>query len=67
MESKKWRINKEEFKRIIRNALIFLAPVALVVIPILQNGGGKKEVLIAIQVWVYGVILDFFRKLNAGN
>lgn len=66
-DSKKWTLNTPEIKAIVRNALIFLAPVALVVIGIIQTGGGIDKISVAIQVWALGVLTDFFRKLSAGK
>lgn len=65
--SQKWKLNSTEIKAIVRNALIFLAPVGVTVLTILQSGGGIDKVIVAVQVWVLGVALDFFRKLQSGK
>lgn len=65
--SKRWTLNMADVKRVARNALIFLAPVAIVELEILQRGGSTQELLIAVQVWGIGVLLDTFRKLQAGK
>jgi hypothetical protein len=65
--SKKWKFDKKDAKRVLRNALIFLAPVAIVEIELLQRGAKFEELTIAFQVWILGVALDFFRKLQAGK
>lgn len=60
-------MNKDEWKRLGKNALIFLAPVALVELELLQKGATGSELLIAFKVWIIGVGIDFFRKLKQGN
>ena len=67
MESKKNTLNLEDIKRVAKNALIFLAPVAIVVLEILEKGGTVDQMLIAVKVWALGVALDFFRKLKTGK
>ena len=67
MESKKNTLNIEDLKRVAKNALIFLAPVAIVVLQIVEKGGTVEEMLIAVKVWALGVAIDFFRKLKAGK
>lgn len=66
-QSVKGRLNRADIERIVRNALIFLAPVILVSLETLQRGGTFEEVLVAVKVWVLGVVLDTFRKLQAGK
>lgn len=66
-QSKRWHINKFELERVGRNALIFIAPVAIVVLGIIQRGGSLEEVSVAVQVWGFGVALDFFRKFAGGK
>lgn len=65
--SKQWNVNRADLERVARNALIFLAPVAIVVIDILQRGGNVEEIFVAVKVWALGVALDFFRKLQASK
>ena len=64
-QSKKWRVNKADLKRVAKNGLLFLSPVALVVLDLLNRGRGLDEILVAVKVWGLGVALDFFRKLKA--
>ena len=65
--SKKWRLNSQEFKAVVRNGLIFLAPVAVVCLELISRNGTWDEIVIAVKVWGLGVALDFFRKLSAGK
>lgn len=67
MTSTKWRLNSVEVKAVVRNALIFLAPVAIVCLELISRNGTWDEILIAVKVWGLGVALDFFRKLSAGK
>lgn len=66
-QSKKNTLNLEDLKRVAKNALIFLAPVLIVELELLERGATTEELLIALKVWVLGVALDFFRKLKAGK
>jgi len=65
--SNKWRLNWEDIDRVLKNALIFSAPVAIVELQLIQQGASTEQLLIALKVWGLGVALDFFRKLRAGN
>lgn len=65
--SQKWRLNTQEFKAVVRNALMFLAPVAIVCLELISRNRSLDEILIAVKVWGLGVALDFFRKLQAGK
>lgn len=66
-QSVRGKLNRVDIERIVKNALIFLAPVILVSLETLQRGGTFEEVLVAVKVWVLGVVLDTFRKLQAGK
>jgi uncharacterized membrane protein YoaT (DUF817 family) len=65
--SQKWRLNSAEIKAVVRNALIFLAPVAVVVLELISRNGTWDEIIVAVKVWSLGVALDFFRKLSQGK
>lgn len=65
--SQKWRLNSAEVKAVVRNALIFLAPVAVVVLELISRNGTWDEIIVAVKVWSLGVALDFFRKLSKGK
>jgi hypothetical protein len=66
-QSKQWQFNKADAKRVARNALIFLAPVAITLLTMAQQGVTDYQTyLYAFQIWVLGVVLDAFRKLEGG-
>lgn len=66
--SKKWEFNKKDLQRVVRNALIFLSPVVITELTLLQQGELKPHTyFIAFEVWAIGVAVDFFRKLKAGK
>lgn len=68
MKSKRWSLNHAELHAVIRNALIFLAPVAITLLTMLQAGDGNLDhYRYAVEVWAIGVGLDFFRKFSAGK
>jgi hypothetical protein len=67
MQSRAWTLNTLDWKKIGRNALIFLAPVAITELTLMQQGVTEpREYFIAFEVWAIGVAIDFFRKLKAG-
>ncbi len=57
------QMTTEDFRRVLRNALIFLAPLAIVVIPQLQAGKSLQELQGFVYLWLLNTALDFFRKL----
>lgn len=66
--SKAWDFNLKDAKIVAKNALIFLAPVIITELTLLQSGTvDLNAYLAAFQVWVFGVLIDFFRKLKAGK
>ena len=68
MTSEKWRVDEQDLKRIARNAVIFLAPVAVTLLTMLQQGITEWNLYIyAFEVWAVGVALDFLRKFSAGK
>lgn len=78
LSSPKGKLNLADSKRILNNALTFLAPLAILylvsVINIIQESGVSLEafrltpaVIGAITLYVLNVALDFFRKLSKDN
>jgi hypothetical protein len=66
--SKAWQFNMEDTKRVLKNALIFLAPVVITELTLLQQGVTEpREYFLAFEVWGIGIAVDFFRKLKAGK
>ena len=78
LSSPKGKLNLADAKRLLNNALTFLAPLAILylvsVINIIQESGVSLEafrltpaVIGAITLYVLNVALDFFRKLSKDN
>lgn len=68
MNSIKWQLNEAEAKAVIKNALIFLAPVAITLLTMFSNGVTNIHLYAyTFEVWATGVALDYFRKLQAGK
>lgn len=65
--SNKWNFNLVDLKRVTKNALLFLAPVAIVELELIQQGADFSKLMIAFQVWALGVALDTLRKFQAGK
>ena len=75
-ESVKWRLNMLDVRKWLKNAAIFLAPLAVIyLLPVtanLQTGFAWSAFAItpvmqgAIALYFVNTVLDFFRKLLAG-
>ena len=64
--SNKWNFNFADAQRVAKNGLLFLAPVLIVELELLQQGADFSKLTIAFQVWILGVVLDTLRKFSAG-
>lgn len=62
MPSKRFTVNWLDVQNILRNALIFLAPVLILVLEALRQGRGWDEIVVIFQLWGMNVALDFLRK-----
>lgn len=67
MGSGRLLINWDELKKVLKNALIFTIPLLIIVIGIIQNGGGTNEILVAVKLWLLNTLADFLRKFIADN
>lgn len=68
MASQRFTLNLADVKRIFKNAVIFLAPVLITELTLLQQGVTEpREYFIAFQVWIIGVAIDTLRKWQAGK
>lgn len=75
--STKWSLNSADFHKILHNALVFLSPVALIYLAFvagnLSNGVSLSAFIPtpivqgAMVLYVVNVLIDFFRKLSAGE
>ena len=64
MELKK-RIQTVDYKRWLRNALIFFAPAGIVFFGILANDGTLDTALVALKLWALNTVVDLLRKFMA--
>ena len=64
--STKWNFNLADLQKVSRNALLFLAPVLIVELELVQQGADFSKLTIAFQVWILGVVLDTLRKFSNG-
>lgn len=62
--SPKGKVNKIDLKKMGMNILIFTAPVLAVFFAQLQMGVELKPALLVASVALYGLLADFFKKLN---
>lgn len=75
-QSTKWNLSVADVERWLRNAGVFLAPVAVIyllsIVPLLQNGFSWSAfvpdpmVVGAMVLYLINTALDFFKKLAAG-
>ena len=67
-QSKSGDFNSADFKRVLRNALILIAPLVISVLTLVQQGQTDAKVYLAVvNFYVTTVAIDFFRKLKAGK
>lgn len=62
--SSRWHLTEHDLRKIVRDSAIFLAPLALVVIPQLQAGKSFQEIQSNVYMWLLGILLNFFLKLS---
>lgn len=78
MVSKKWTLNQEETQKVIKNAVVFASPVALIylgfVLSAVQKDGFQvndlvpsSEAVTVIVLWIINTLIDTFKKLIAGR
>ncbi len=67
-QSKSGDFNLIDFKRVLRNALILIAPFGIAVLTLVQQGQTDPKVYLAcLNFYVTTVGIDFFRKWKAGK
>ena len=64
---KKWTLNETDWKKIGINALVFTAPALAVFFGQLAAGVNWKIALAVAVLALYGILADFFKKLQAGK
>ncbi len=60
-------LNKEDIKAIAKNALKFSLPAVIVFFGQLQLGVAIKPALLVAALTLYGLIVDYLKKLNDGK
>lgn len=66
-QSKKFSLNSEDAKRVLKNAAIFLAPALLIFLVQVQGGVAMSEALNAVYLWGINTAIDLLRKFIAGT
>jgi hypothetical protein len=61
-QSKRFRLNNDDVKRILTNAGIFLAPALLIFLVQIQAGVKVSEALYAVYLWALNTVIDLLRK-----
>ena len=67
MQSKRFTLNKEDFKKFVKNALIFGAPIIVAVIASLVNVIPQDAKYYALAIYVINLALDLVKKWYSDN
>lgn len=62
MTSEKFSLNDEDFKKVVKNAIIFLAPALIVFLTAIQSGVDFKTAMGAVYLWGLNTSIDLLRK-----
>lgn len=65
--SNRFELNREDLKKWLNNAAVFLAPAALIFLVEINSGHTLEQALIAIKVWALSTAIDLLRKFIAGS
>lgn len=61
------RVMAIDYKKVAKNAAIFFAPMALLVLLALQQDASVEEVLWIVRLWLLNTGVDLLRKFIATN
>lgn len=61
------RVVAIDYRKVAKNAAIFFAPMALLVLLALQNGSSVEEILWIVRLWLLNTAVDLVRKFIATN
>ncbi len=67
MVSKKWRLNREDWKKIGINVIVFTAPALAVFFVQLASGVEWKIAGAVALLALWGLLADLFKKLSSGK
>lgn len=67
MKSKRFTLNNEDITKWLKNALTFLAPLALVWLTAIQQGVSFKDSLNLLYMYALNVSIDLLKKFIAGK
>lgn len=66
-QSQKFEMNRQDWIRWGKNALIFLTPAILLFLTEIQAGKTPREAILTLQLWVLNTAIDLLRKFIAGK
>lgn len=61
------KIQTMDWEKVLNNALIFLAPAALIFLLAVQSGTPLKQALLVVETWAINTAVDLIRKFIAAN
>ena len=66
-QSNKYNINSADLERVARNALIFFAPAAILLLTAIQAGSSIEDAASVLYLWGLNTAIDLLRKYVAGK
>lgn len=66
-KSKAWELNKADFKKRLKNTLVFLAPALLIFLIAIQSGIPVDEALLSVYTWGLSTAIDLTKKFISSN
>lgn len=67
MSSKRFTLNSEDIRKWLTDALYFLAPVGLLLIPMVEQNRPVEEMLLLLKMWGLGQLANILRKFVRGD
>ncbi len=65
--SQQYRLDTQELKKVLNNALIFSAPAIIIILTELQNGKSWEDIQKVVYLWLLNTLIDLFRKFKSSN
>lgn len=67
MQSQRFTLNSQDVEKWFHNAVVFLAPAALLFLLEIKSGKTLEESVISLKLWALNVAIDLLKKFIAGN
>lgn len=60
--SPKYKLIDEDYRKFVKDALIFSIPAAIMFLTVLQRGGTLNEAAVAVYTWALGMAINLLQK-----